>query len=272
MGKAEGAEKISSELVARVDSSPQTKNMLYQLDGAALVNALVGFQLPIVDGNSVLEEPGIRFLRGDQFSVPYMSGGNSFEGSVMPGSGISNENYYRTIGKKTDQARQLYGEDKDDVWLQRMFGDNRYLLSARLLADNMRHTASKAWLYYIDFVAEKDKPSAPGTAHGMDGYFVFAGHLDKNPSIQALSRRMQRYWVNFSRTGNPNGKGLLAWPAYDRTSDRWLVFSDTDTVQTGVIRQKLDFLESLYLKRIAPAIAESDGGAATDGSMVPPSR
>jgi len=255
MGKAERAEVISEAVVARISNEPQTKEMLYQLDGTSLVNAHIGFQVPIVDGDSIPEEPGIRFMRGEQIDIPYMAGGNSFEGSVMSRSGISVEGYTRAIGDTIDKARQLYGDDSDAIWLQRMFGDNRYLLSTRLLAENMRHMSSKTWLYYTDFVAEGENPPAPGTAHGTDGYFIFAGHLDKNQTIQSLSKRMQAYWVNFSRTGNPNGgdgdDGLLQWPAYERASDNWLVFSKTDSVQSGVISQKLDFLESLYQKRVA---------------------
>jgi para-nitrobenzyl esterase len=257
MGSAEQAQISSMELVARVDSLEQSKERLYQLDGAALVNALTGFQLPIVDGESVLEEPGILFMRGAQHNVPYMSGGNSFEGSVMPMSGISSQDYVRAIGPDIERARQLYARDEGELWLQRMFGDNRYLLSARVLAENMSRVSSKAWLYYTDYVADKENVGSPGTTHGSDGYFVFAGHLDKNPSTRALSKRMQTYWVNFSRTGNPNGEGLLHWPAYTRSTDQWLVFSRTDSVQSAVIAEKLDFLESVYLRRVSSGLGKS---------------
>ncbi|MEH6558046.1 MAG: carboxylesterase family protein [Oceanicoccus sp.] len=250
MGTAEQAEIIARELVARVSNQPQTKAMLYQLDGLALVKAQKGFQVPIVDGESVMEEPGIRFMQGNQLDVPYMTGGNSYEGSVMRLAGISAENYRRSIGENLDHARRLYSKDSDDIWLSRMFGDNRYLLSARLLAANMSQVPSKSWLYYTDFVTAEEKDNIPGTTHGRDGYFIFAGHLDSNKSIQTLSSRMQRYWVNFARTGNPNGDGLLHWPTYDRASDRWMVFSENDTVQTDVISSKLDLLESMYKKRV----------------------
>jgi len=31
---------------------------------------------------------------------------------------------------------------------------------------------------------------------------------------RALSRELQGYWVNFAKTGNPNGPGLPAWPQF----------------------------------------------------------
>jgi hypothetical protein len=36
---------------------------------------------------------------------------------------------------------------------------------------------------------------------------------------QAVSRMTQSYWVNFARTGDPNGAALPVWPRYDPSKD-----------------------------------------------------
>jgi para-nitrobenzyl esterase len=38
-----------------------------------------------------------------------------------------------------------------------------------------------------------------------------------------LSKQMTSYWVNFAKTGNPNGPGLPAWPQYTQDGERILV-------------------------------------------------
>lgn len=71
-----------------------------------------------------------------------------------------------------------------------------------------------------------------GAVHALDLYFALgnpqalsdisapgAGGLLTNPQqaaeIRALAQSMSSAWVNFARTGNPNGPKVPPWPAYD---------------------------------------------------------
>ncbi len=45
------------------------------------------------------------------------------------------------------------------------------------------------------------------------GTLAVARNRHFTPLDQAISRRMSRYWVNFVKTGSPNGPGLAHWPA-----------------------------------------------------------
>ncbi|RYE57068.1 MAG: carboxylesterase/lipase family protein, partial [Hyphomicrobiales bacterium] len=59
-----------------------------------------------------------------------------------------------------------------------------------------------------------------GASHTLEIPFVF-GNTDLTPEIighapdrHEVTRQAMGYWVNFARTGNPNGAGLPDWPAY----------------------------------------------------------
>lgn len=61
-----------------------------------------------------------------------------------------------------------------------------------------------------------------GAYHGAEIPYVFgtgAAWLPADPADHALSDTMMRYWVNFARTGNPNGAGLPNWPRWPAGAD-----------------------------------------------------
>jgi len=85
--------------------------------------------------------------------------------------------------------------------------------------------AAPAYLYFfIHYPAEPNTPCGYGchAGHGAEIPFVF-NQLDQDPrqwsaSDRQLADQMIRYWTNFAKTGDPNGQGLPAWPAFDGAS------------------------------------------------------
>lgn len=251
---ADDATAISQALISKISSNPQSSEMLRALDGKALVEAPVGFQLPIVDGHSVKEEPGILFARGEQHNIPYMTGGNSFEGTVIALSAITTDEFSRVLGDDLSQVKELYADDfavSEKQGIERVFGDNRYLVSARLLSESMNQVGAKSWLYYFNYLPQDHRATYPGTPHGVDARILLGGHLAADQPTRQVAARMRSYWLNFARNGNPNGSDDATWPAHSGENDLWLVIDDNDRVSSGVISDKLDFLESLYKKRIS---------------------
>ena len=255
----EDAVSVSRALTAEL-SGTDDMGSLRRLAARDLVNALDGFQLPIVDGVSLPDEPAVVFMQGEQADVPYLTGGNSYEGSVQRGSGITLAEVasgfaYADKAVRAEYIADMAGDEK--LGWKRVFGDLRYVLSAHILTDAMSTVSSSAWRYYVDFVPVAYKDEWPGTPHAMETIFLFSGDASPDPEVQALSRRMRGYWTRFAKFGDPNGNPTnrllnardLTWPPSTRAVPKWLVFAHEDRIEEKPLGDKLGLLSGHYMRR-----------------------
>ena len=90
----------------------------------------------------------------------------------------------------------------------------------------------KAFIYYYDHHA----PNVDGSGHGSDVPYAFQtlsggrGGAPK-PEDLKLSDIMSSYWVNFAKTGDPNGPGLPKWPAFTEDNQQAMVFDATPSAR-----------------------------------------
>ena len=66
------------------------------------------------------------------------------------------------------------------------------------------------------------------------------------PSDQKTTDRIHAYWLQFAKTGNPNGPGLPAWSQYSKESDKLMNFTNDGPVfQSDSWRDRLDFTQDV---------------------------
>jgi len=106
-----------------------------------------------------------------------------------------------------------------------------------------------------------------GAAHSMEIPFVF-NSLDRAPInilygpkqrklAEPLVPVIQGYWINFARSGNPNGPGLPEWQAFDLNSQKVQVFDTTFRTESAKVADRCAFWDE-YSKS-HPRIYESMG-------------
>jgi para-nitrobenzyl esterase len=59
---------------------------------------------------------------------------------------------------------------------------------------------------------------------------------------------MQRYWINFAYSGDPNGQRLAVWPRYSAATDQHMVLADPLSTGSGLQREACDFWDR-YIDR-----------------------
>jgi para-nitrobenzyl esterase len=192
----------------------------------------------IVDGRIITEQIADLFAEGKIAHVDYLAGAASFEGWVFQILKRPVDQIYTNFGDRADFVRKLYladGADDKDTASYRLAGD-LFLAFPSILAavDTANHDHEhRTYAYYFDYVAENLRPRA-GAFHGGDTFYTFDTftpfhplHDKVTPSAldKQVASQFHQYWVNFIKTGNPNGPGLPAWPRFAGLSSRVLYVS-----------------------------------------------
>lgn len=193
---------------------------------------------PNVDGWILPHSPQAAFASGQEASIPLLLGTTSREfGSEEPLDALR-ASITRAAGSLAPAALKMYGIANNETGASDpLYGS----ASTQWAADSMFHcpiTTQALWhsrAGHPVYEYELDHPipgqEAQGAVHSGDLPYVF-GYFPKTGNIAGkftdvdfkLADRMETYWTNFARSGDPNGAGLPEWPRLEADSQRFMRF------------------------------------------------
>jgi para-nitrobenzyl esterase len=219
----------------------------------------------IVDGWVLPEQPTKIYADGRQQKVALMIGNNSQEfGGMMGGRGTTPPADIRQMisqryGPLADRALAAYGlkgesepkpDPEDGTVTTQWSTDNAFRCGT--VQELIWHTAAGNPGYQYQFSRTVHGQEAQGAAHASEIPFIFGTfsvwqkmrHYDE--SDQQYGKLMRQYWINFAKTGDPNGGNLVPWPKFDGTRRAYIDFTDAGPIaKEGLRRQVCDvFMEN----------------------------
>jgi len=220
---------------------------------------------PILDGKFVVETAESAYKAGRQAKVPLMIGNNSAEiGGAFVSTSTSKEVLFSQFAELEDEARAAFDPDgnKEFAEVQTRFNtDWVWGEPARFTAKSFVSIDQPAYVFLFSYVPSSMAERMPyGPGHGTDISYVFDnlgargfGPTPPPPTTEdkEVARTMNTYWVNFAKTGNPNGENLPNWPEFTLKKEMILdVQTDGNAVgKTDPRKARLEVVEKAFENR-----------------------
>jgi para-nitrobenzyl esterase len=196
----------------------------------------------MLDGMLVTETAETTYKARRQPRVPLLAGSNSADTAGNRIRAATKEQLFARFGRWSDQAKATYDPDGSTdlaTLISRANDDFGQAEPARFAASAFAAKGAPAYRYRFSYVqtAMRERMRA-GAPHGGEISFVFGTLAARpgstlSPEDQTVSQMAQSYWVNFAKTGDPNGAGLPVWPRHDPRKDLIFEFHPDGSAGAG---------------------------------------
>lgn len=208
------------------------------------------------------ESPYDAFVSGHQNDVPLLLGSNKDEARSLTDvthtlASTFDADIENSFGKLPPAILAAYPHASDaaarqarlDLERDLRFGWDMWAW-ARLQAGS-----GKSAVYHYSFAQRPPFPMNSvyegwGASHFAELWYVF-DHLNQtgwnwSAADYQLADSMSQYWINFARSGNPNGGNLPHWPAFTNADSRVLTLGEPIVVGKVANIDSLGVFDAVY--------------------------
>ena len=258
------ARALSASQIQSVETASEVQHAITQMSSKKAVTGITFW--PVADGDTLIGDGSELYEAGKFHDTPVLIGWNSDEGAMFVHTKASPEEFETQIradfGPAAEAILSVYPHSTSaeafkaskDIVRDVAFGWNTWTW-AKL---QTRKGKNKAFVYYFD----QRTPSSPdGSAHAAELGCVFhniKGWTGNPPPKNAqLSDLMSAYWVNFAKSGDPNGPGLPEWPAFTEKEMSVMFFDKNPGARPMPHIEKIKAIDAYYAWRRQQAKQES---------------
>lgn len=214
---------------------------------------------PVVDGCLLPESVSSVYERGHQIDVPMLVGGTSDEAATIPPNVIKLDTFEFGVkslfGDYTQEYLKLYPAQTDGQALENFVlakTESIHWAARKWAFQQNKSGTEPIYLYSFNKTPPGEFSSQHGAYHMGDLVYAF-NNLDTvdrpwTKEDRELADLMSTAWVNFVKTGNPNGGQLPLWPAYSSKDDVVMVF---DSKTEAKVDKRNKALHRLFDKEFA---------------------
>ena len=255
-----------------IDTGAEGVAQLRALDAQELVDAAGELAPPsqmIVDGWVVPEPPRAIFERGAQQPVAMMLGWTADEGTALfpEPDELSRDDLELLLRERFGERAPVVAEayaveiaESSVLFQRRLAEDGFFAAPTRTLAAASVAAGQTVYLYRFDrpvpsfplYLHEEQPFEAAGAPRELGAYhsgelaYVFDSQALLPAAFddvdQRLADQMASYWVNFARTGNPNGAELPEWRVWTAESDVTMVLDEELRTEDSLMVEKVSAL------------------------------